>query len=61
MTPEELHTILAAARGQDAEGIVEHLAATVEGPVRDDLAILAVRLEPTRMKPLRADGWMTSD
>ena len=47
MTPEELHTILVAAVGQTAEGIVEHMAAMVEGPVRDDLAILAVRLEPT--------------
>ncbi len=46
-TPEQLHTILAAAVGQTAEGIVEHIAATVEGPVRDDLALLAVRVTPT--------------
>ena len=46
LTPEQLHTILVAAVGQTAEGIVEHMAAMVEGPVRDDLAILAVRVTP---------------
>jgi serine phosphatase RsbU (regulator of sigma subunit)/PAS domain-containing protein len=43
---EQLHTIVAAAVGQTAQGIVEHLAATVEGPLRDDLALLAVRVKP---------------
>ena len=47
-TPEQLHTIIAGAFGQTAEGIVEHIAATVEGPVRDDLALLAVRVEPAQ-------------
>ena len=47
-TPEQLHTIIAGAFGQTAQGIVEHIAATVEGPVRDDLALLAVRVEPAR-------------
>jgi len=46
LTPEQLHTILVAAVGQTAEGIVQHMAAMVEGPVRDDLAILAVRVTP---------------
>jgi PAS domain-containing protein len=45
-TPEQLHTIIAGAIGQTAEGIVEHIAATVEGPLRDNLALLAVRVEP---------------
>jgi serine phosphatase RsbU (regulator of sigma subunit) len=47
-TPEQLHTIIAGAIGQTAEGIVEHIAATVEGPLRDNLALLAVRVEPAR-------------
>jgi PAS domain-containing protein len=45
-TPEHLHTIIAGAFGQTAEGIVEHIAATLEGPLRDNLALLAVRVEP---------------
>lgn len=47
-TPEQLHTIIAGAFGQTAEGIVEHIAATVEGPLRESLALLAVRVEPAR-------------
>jgi Stage II sporulation protein E (SpoIIE) len=43
-TPEQLHTVVAGAFGRSAEGIVEHIASTVEGPSRDDLALLAVRV-----------------
>jgi len=46
--PEQLHTIVAAAVGQTAQGIVDHIAATIEGPLRDDLALLAVRVKPAR-------------
>jgi hypothetical protein len=44
--PEQLHTIVAAAVGQSAQGIIDHIAAMVEGPLRDDLALLAVRVKP---------------
>jgi sigma-B regulation protein RsbU (phosphoserine phosphatase) len=45
-TPEDLHTVIAGAFGQSAQGIVDHLAATIEGPLRNDLALLAVRVSP---------------
>jgi PAS domain-containing protein len=45
-TPEQLHTVIFGAFGRSAEGIVDHIAATVEGPLRDDLALLAARVEP---------------
>jgi PAS domain-containing protein len=45
-TPEQLDGVVAGGFGRDAEGIVEHLAASVEGPLRDDLALLAVRVQP---------------
>jgi hypothetical protein len=43
-TPEQLHTVIAGAFGLSAEGIVDHIASTVEGPLRDDLALLTVRV-----------------
>ena len=45
-TPEQLHTVIAAAVGRTADGIVEDIASTVEGPLRDDLALLAIRVRP---------------
>ena len=45
-TPAQLDAVVAGARGRTAEGIVAHLAAEVEGPLRDDLALLAVRVQP---------------
>ena len=45
-TPEQLDAIVAQARGRVAAGIVEHLAGAVDGPLRDDLALLAMRVQP---------------
>jgi PAS domain S-box-containing protein len=45
-TPEQLDGVVAGARGRAAERIVEHLAAAVAGPLRDDLALLALRVQP---------------
>jgi PAS domain-containing protein len=45
-TPEQLHTVIAGAFGRSAEDIVDHIASTIEGPLRDDIALLAVRVEP---------------
>jgi hypothetical protein len=45
-TPERLDAVVAGARGRPAQGIVEHLAAAVEGPLRDDLALVAMRVQP---------------
>ena len=46
-TPEQLHTIIAGAIGQSAQGIVEHVAGTIEETRAPGLsALLAVRVEP---------------
>jgi serine phosphatase RsbU (regulator of sigma subunit) len=45
-TPAQLDTAVAGARRKNAQGIVEHLAAQCEGPLRDDLALLALRVQP---------------
>jgi hypothetical protein len=45
-TPEQLDAVVAGACGRSAQGIVDHLAGAVEGPLRDDLALLAVRVQP---------------
>jgi serine phosphatase RsbU (regulator of sigma subunit) len=45
-TPEQLDSVIAEARGRPATGIVEHLAGAVAGPLRDDLALLAMRVQP---------------
>ena len=49
-SPEQLDSVVAGARGRDAAGIVAHLAAVAaaeaEGPPRDDLALLALRVQP---------------
>jgi serine phosphatase RsbU (regulator of sigma subunit)/PAS domain-containing protein len=45
-TPEDLHTVIAGALGRTAQGIVDHIAGIVEGPLGDDLALLAVRVTP---------------
>jgi serine phosphatase RsbU (regulator of sigma subunit) len=45
-TPEQLDGVVTGARGRTAERIVEHLAAAVDGPLRDDLALLALRVQP---------------
>ncbi len=46
-TPEQLHTVIAAAVGRTAAGIVEDIASIVEGPLRDDLALFAIRVRPS--------------
>ena len=46
-TPEQLHTVIAGAVGRTAGGIIEDIASTVEGPLRDDLALLAIRVRPS--------------
>jgi serine phosphatase RsbU (regulator of sigma subunit) len=45
-TPEQLDAVVAGACGRPAQAIVDHLAAAVDGPLRDDLAALAVRVGP---------------
>ena len=45
-TPEQLDAVIAEARGRPAAGIVQHLADAVAGPLRDDLALLAMRVQP---------------
>ena len=45
-TPEHLDAVVAQARGRAVADIVEHLAAAVDGPLRDDLALLAMRVQP---------------
>jgi serine phosphatase RsbU (regulator of sigma subunit) len=45
-TPQQLDAAVASARRLDAEGIVEHLGALAPGPRRDDLALLALRVQP---------------
>jgi serine phosphatase RsbU (regulator of sigma subunit) len=49
-TPRRLDSVVAGARGRDAAGIVAHhaavAAAEAEGPPRDDLALLALRVQP---------------
>jgi PAS domain-containing protein len=45
-TPSQLDAVVHGARRLTAEGIVNHLAAAVDGPLRDDLALLAVRVQP---------------
>jgi PAS domain-containing protein len=46
MTPGQLDAAVAGARRRDARGIVEHLSAQVPDPLRDDLALLALRAQP---------------
>ncbi|MDA0179497.1 SpoIIE family protein phosphatase [Solirubrobacter phytolaccae] len=46
MTPAQLDTAVAGARRLDARGIVEHLSAQAPDPLRDDLALLAIRVQP---------------
>ncbi len=46
MTPAQLDSAVAGARRLDARGIVEHLSAQVPDPLRDDLALLALRVHP---------------
>jgi serine phosphatase RsbU (regulator of sigma subunit) len=45
-TPSQLDNAVAGARRLSAQGIVEHLAAQARTPLRDDLALLAVRAQP---------------
>jgi len=45
-TPEDLHMVIARAIGRTAQGIVDHLAATIEGPLREDLVLFALRVKP---------------
>jgi PAS domain-containing protein len=45
-TPEQLDAVIAGARGRPAADIVQHLADAVAGPLRDDLALLAMRVQP---------------
>ena len=46
MTPGQLDNAVAGARRLDARGIVEHLSTQVPDPLRDDLALLAIRVQP---------------
>jgi serine phosphatase RsbU (regulator of sigma subunit) len=46
-TPEQLHTVIAGAIGRSADEIIEDIASSVEGPLRDDLALLAIRVRPS--------------
>jgi hypothetical protein len=45
-TPTQLDAVVAGARRRSAQGIVDHLAERATGPLRDDLALLAVRVQP---------------
>ena len=45
-TPRQLDAAVASARRLSAQGIVEHLGSLAPGPRRDDLALLAVRVQP---------------
>ena len=49
-SPTQLDTVVGRARGNAAQGIVDVLAARAEalaaGPLRDDLALLALRVQP---------------
>jgi PAS domain S-box-containing protein len=49
-SPEELVEVVAGAAGENAQGIVDHVAhaalAGLPGPPRDDVAMLALRLAP---------------
>jgi serine phosphatase RsbU (regulator of sigma subunit) len=49
-TSAHLDAVVAGARRRDAQGIVDHLAsraaAEAAGPPRDDLALLALRVQP---------------
>ena len=45
-TPSQLDSAVAGARRMNAQGIVEHLAAQARAPLRDDLALLAIRVHP---------------
>jgi serine phosphatase RsbU (regulator of sigma subunit) len=44
LTAERLDAAAADARGGSAQAIADRLAAAVDGPLRDDLALLAVRV-----------------
>jgi PAS domain-containing protein len=46
MTPAQLDAAVAGAHSLSAGGIVEHLSAQVPDPLRDDLALLAIRVQP---------------
>ena len=45
-TPARLDSAIAGARRMSAQGIVEHLAAQTPGTLRDDMALLALRVQP---------------
>jgi hypothetical protein len=45
-TPRQLDAAVAGARRMDAQQIVEHLGSLAPGPLRDDLALLALRVQP---------------
>jgi serine phosphatase RsbU (regulator of sigma subunit) len=45
-TPQQLDAAVAGARRLDAQGIVEYLGSLAPGPRRDDLALLALRVQP---------------
>jgi serine phosphatase RsbU (regulator of sigma subunit) len=44
-TPSQLDSAIAGARRKSAQEIVEHLAAQASAPLRDDLALLAIRVK----------------
>jgi serine phosphatase RsbU (regulator of sigma subunit) len=46
LTPSQLDALVAGARRKSAQGIVEYLAEQAPTPLRDDLALLAVRVQP---------------
>jgi PAS domain-containing protein len=45
-TPARLEAAIAGARRMSAQGIVEHLAAQTPATLRDDMALLALRVQP---------------
>ncbi len=45
-TPARLDAAIAGARRMSAQGIVEHLAAQTPATLRDDMALLALRVQP---------------
>jgi serine phosphatase RsbU (regulator of sigma subunit) len=45
-TPARLDAAVAGARRKSAQAIVEHLAAQTPGTLRDDMALLALRVQP---------------
>ena len=45
-SPGRLDAAIAGARRMSAQGIVEHLAAQTPATLRDDMALLALRVQP---------------